>query len=52
MTDGPLRRLFWPVIDQFDYFLTQAGLRILDMLAGPLPETPLISRANASGYYE
>jgi hypothetical protein len=40
MTDGVLRRLFWRVADQFDYLLTLARLRILDALAGPLPETP------------
>ena len=40
MTDGPLRRLFWRVADQLDYLVTLAWLRILDALAGPLPETP------------
>jgi hypothetical protein len=35
MTDGPLRHLFWQVADELDYLL-----RILDALAGPLPETP------------
>jgi hypothetical protein len=39
MTDGPLRRLFWRVVDELDYLLTLARLRILDALAGPLPET-------------
>ena len=39
MTKGPLRRLFWRVVDQLDYLLTLASLRILDALAGPLPET-------------
>jgi hypothetical protein len=37
MTDRPLRRLFWRVADGLDYLVT---LRILDALAGPLPETP------------
>jgi hypothetical protein len=37
---GRLRRLFWRVADQLDYLLTLARLRILDALAGPLPETP------------
>ena len=40
MTDGPLRRLFWRVADQLDYLVTLARLRMLDALAGPLPETP------------
>jgi hypothetical protein len=40
MTDGRLRRLFWRVADQLDYLVTLAWLRILDALAGPLPETP------------
>jgi hypothetical protein len=39
MADGTLRRLFWRVADQLDYFVTLAWLRILDALAGPLPET-------------
>ena len=39
MTDGLLRRLFWHVVDQLDYLVTLARLRILDMLTGPLPET-------------
>jgi hypothetical protein len=40
MADGRLRRLFWRVADQLDYLVTLAWLRILDALAGPLPETP------------
>jgi hypothetical protein len=40
MTDGPLRRLFWRVADDLYYLWTLATLRILDALAGPLPETP------------
>jgi hypothetical protein len=39
MADGPLRRLSWQVADQLDYLVTLARLRILDALAGPLPET-------------
>jgi hypothetical protein len=35
-----MRRLFWRVADQFDYLGTLARLRVLDALAGPLPETP------------
>jgi hypothetical protein len=38
--DGRLRRLFWGVTDALDYLWTLATLRILDGLAGPLPETP------------
>ena len=37
---GRLRRLFWRVADGLDYLWTLATLRILDRLAGPLPETP------------
>jgi hypothetical protein len=40
MSDGPIRRLCWRVIDNVDYALTLARLRILDMLVGPEPETP------------
>jgi hypothetical protein len=40
MADGPLLRLFWRVADDLDYLWTLATLRILDSLAGPLPETP------------
>jgi len=37
---GRLRRLSWRVADDLDYLWTLATLRILDWLAGPLPETP------------
>ena len=40
MTDGLLPRLFWRALDRVDYWLMLARLRILDALAGPLPETP------------
>ena len=40
MADGPARRLLWHVADDLDYLVTLASLRILDALAGPLPETP------------
>ena len=40
MADRPLRSLFWRVADELDYLATLARLRILDVLAGPLPETP------------
>jgi hypothetical protein len=40
MTDTRLGCLFWRVADQLDYLVTLARLRILDALAGPLPETP------------
>ncbi len=40
MADGPLRRLFWRMVDALDYLLTLARMRILDKLAGPEPETP------------
>jgi hypothetical protein len=32
-------KLFWRVADQFVYLRTLTRLRILDALAGPLPET-------------
>jgi hypothetical protein len=38
--ERPLRHLFWRVADELDYLLTLARLRILDAVAGPLPETP------------
>jgi hypothetical protein len=44
MADGRLRRLFWRVVDHLDYLLTLAWLRILDALAGPLPNTPTDQR--------
>jgi hypothetical protein len=34
------QRLFWHVVDELDYLLALLRLRILDALAGPLPETP------------
>jgi hypothetical protein len=40
MADERLERLFWRVADELDYLLTLVWLRILDALAGPLPETP------------
>jgi len=39
MAEGPTARLSWRVADQLDYLVTLARLRILDALAGPLPET-------------
>jgi hypothetical protein len=39
MSDGPLRRLLWRVVDALDYLVTLARLRILDALADPEPET-------------
>jgi hypothetical protein len=38
VTTVRLRRLFWRVADDLDYLWTLATLRILDGLAGPLPE--------------
>jgi hypothetical protein len=40
MTDTRLGLLFWRVADQIDYLVTLGSLRILDALAGPLPEMP------------
>jgi hypothetical protein len=48
MIDGPLRRLFWRVVDALDYLLTLAWLRILDALAGTLSETPTDQRCDVS----
>jgi len=39
VADGRLRKLFWRAADQLDYVVTLVRLRILDALAGPLPET-------------
>jgi hypothetical protein len=39
VADGRLRQLFWRVADKLDYLVTLVRLRILDWLAGPLPET-------------
>jgi hypothetical protein len=39
VADTRRRRLFWRVADDLDYLWTLATLRILDALAGPLPET-------------
>ena len=39
MTDAPLRRIFWRIVDALDYLLMLARLRILDALAGPEPES-------------
>jgi hypothetical protein len=44
MADGRLRQLFWRVLDRAECWLTLARLRILDALAGPLPETPADQR--------
>jgi hypothetical protein len=41
MTNRPVWGFFWRVVDQLDYLLTLARLRILDALAGPLPEMPI-----------
>jgi hypothetical protein len=35
-----MAKLFWRVADDLDYLVTLTSLRILDALAGPLPETP------------
>lgn len=40
MSEGPLRHLFWRLVDYLDYLVTLARLRILGALASPLPETP------------
>jgi hypothetical protein len=40
MANGLPRCLFWRMVNDLDYRLMLARLRILDALAGPLPETP------------
>jgi len=40
MTDDPLWRLPWQVVDTLDYLQTLAKLGIVDAVAGPEPETP------------
>jgi hypothetical protein len=40
MADGPARCLFWRVVDELNYLVMLARLRILDALADPEPETP------------
>jgi hypothetical protein len=37
MTDKPLVRLFWRVLDRVDYWLTQARLWVTDAVCGPEP---------------
>ena len=32
-------RLFWRIIDRFDYWIWLARLRVVDALYGPEPET-------------
>jgi hypothetical protein len=36
---GRCLKFYWRVADDLDYLVTLATLRILDVLAGPLPET-------------
>jgi hypothetical protein len=40
MSDGLLARFFWQVVDDLDYLVTLARLRIVDAVAGPEPQTP------------
>jgi hypothetical protein len=49
MLDGWLARIFWRVVDALDYFVTLMRLRILDMLAGPEPETSADQQRGGSG---
>jgi hypothetical protein len=49
VADGRLRKLFWRAADRLDYVVTLARLRILDALAGPLPETPVDRPAARAG---
>ena len=38
MTDRPLVRCFWRVLDRLDYWLTQARLWLADTVCGSLPD--------------
>ena len=40
MSDSPARRLYWSVVDALGYLVALTTLRILDVFAGPEPETP------------
>jgi hypothetical protein len=37
MTDGPLVRFFWRVLDAVDYWLTQARLWLVEAVYDPEP---------------
>ena len=49
MAKGPTAWLFSHTLDRVDYWLTLAGLRILDALAGPFPETPTDRQRDRDG---
>ena len=38
VTEIPLARYRWRVFDRLDYWVTQARLRVVDLLCGPLPD--------------
>jgi len=38
VAERPLVRYLWRVLDQLDYWVTQAKLRAGDLLHGPLPD--------------
>jgi hypothetical protein len=40
MSDSPVRRLYWSVVDALGYLVTLAWLHILDAVASSEPETP------------
>lgn len=39
LANGPLARLFWPVLDTLDYWVTQTRLWAVDIACEPEPET-------------
>jgi hypothetical protein len=38
VTERPLACYLWRVLDRLDYWMTQARLRVVDLLCGPLPD--------------
>ena len=38
VTERPPVRYLWRVLDRLDYWVTQARLRVMDVLYGPLPD--------------
>ena len=47
MLETRLGRILWRIADSLDYWLTLVGLRILDAVAGPEPETSADQRREA-----
>jgi hypothetical protein len=47
MLETRLGLILWRIADSLDYWLTLVGLRILDAVAGPEPETSADQRREA-----